>query len=625
MARRLIIIAIAGIALAAACADGLRPASARAGPPATAAGKAQPVVKGEKPTPADPQPPKKGAVADPPDDPSPRTTDLPPLDSSSRAEATVGGAPSDPGAVAEVPSPIDPGELPPISRLANDAPVDDDVHKVRSESPQAAAAGDAAPGGNPFILGADRLAAGPQAVGLTVEVQAPPVVNLNLETTIKIVVRNTGKADAAGVMVRDALPEGLEFLGSQPEPTSNAGVLTWSLGNLAVGGERVVKLRVKPTKARPMDHAATVTMAAGAKARMTVREPKLKVELTALPTKVLKGQQVRFNITVSNPGTGPARSVAIQAKLGPGLRHAEGGYIEQVLDEVKANESIPLDPLFVEAIAGGEQNCEVLVSSPDVAKDVPEARASQTVTVTEPKLTLVLSGHTKRITNTPAAYRLTVENPGTAPAQRVRVTTFLPIGGKVLAPKAPGITFDPSSRRLTWEVPHLDSKEHLDLDFKVVTGGPGLYHINSEAKAAGPLSAKASIDTDVAGMADVRFDVIERTRAIDVKEETTFEIRIKNYGSKDATNLLIFGRLSGHLKVQDASGTEKDPEATATRDEVKFPKIDHLGPGQELNLAIKVIADKPGVGTCQITLVHDDNGDIKLNKEAAVKVMDARP
>ena len=597
MARRLINIAIAGLVLAAAGSPGSRPAVAQTGvgPPPATAGRPRPASPSANAPQGDSTPKTVADAAPPP------VEELPPL----------GKLPDE----AAEPAPVD--DAP--------APIDPEVRRVRAES---ASSGEATPGGNPFVLGADRLAAGPQAVGLTVEVQAPPVVNLHLETTIKIVVRNTGKADASGVMVRDDLPDGLEYLGSQPEPASGGkggGVLTWSLGNLPVGGERVVKLRVRPTKARPMDHAATVTMAAGAKARMTVREPKLKVELTAVPTKVLKGQQVRFNITVSNPGTGPARNVSVQARLGTGLRHAEGGYIEQVLDEVKANESIPLDPLMVEAIAGGEHACEVTVASPDVAKEAPEAKASQAITVTEPSLKLALSGHTKRITNSTAAYHLTVENPGTAPAQKVRVTTFLPIGGKVYAPKAAGVTFDPQSRKLTWDIPQLDAKEHLDLDFKIATGASGLYHINAEAKAAGPLSSKASIDTDVTGMADVRFDMVERTRAIDVKEETTFEVRLKNYGSKEATNLLVFARLSPQLKVVDATGTEKEAEATTTLDEVKFPKIDRLGPGQELTLAIKVVADKPGVGTCQVTLVHDDNGDIKLNRESAVRVMEARP
>lgn len=613
MARRLIIIAIAGIALAAAGAQGLRTASAQSAPDR---GKRRPVSGGAKPISGSPT---TGKVDAPSEIPASKDGELPPL-----GNLPDDAAQPDPG---EVPEQAEAPAIPAPGRPAVAAPLDPDVTRVRADASTAAAPGDAVPGGNPFVLGADRLAAGPQAVGLSVEVQAPPVVNLNLETLIKIVVRNTGKADAAGVVIRDDLPDGLEFVSSQPEPASGGkggGVLTWSLGNLAVGGEKIVKLRVKPIKAVPMDHAATVSMAAGAKARMTVREPKLKVELTAAPTKVLKGQQVRFNITVSNPGTGTAKNVSVQAKLGTGLRHAEGGYIEQVLDEIKANETVPLDPLLVEAIAGGEHACEVTVSSPDVAKEAPEAHTSQAVTITEPKLTLALSGHTKRITNSTAAYRLTVENPGTAPAQRVRVTTFLPIGGKVYAPKAAGVTFDASSRRLTWDIPHLDAKERQDLDFKIVTGGIGLYHINAEAKS-GLLSAKANFDTDVAGMADVRFDIVERLRAIDVKEETTFEVNVKNYGLKEANNLLVSAKLSGQLKVVDATGTEKEPEATATRDEVRFPVIDRLGAGQELHLTIKVVADKPGAGVCQVTIVHDDNGDIKLNKESHVRVMESRP
>ena len=55
-------------------------------------------------------------------------------------------------------------------------------------------------------------------------------------------------------------------------------------------------------------------------------KPKLKVDVIANPTvgKVLKGQPVEFKVTVTNLGDGPARNIAIQAKLSPGLRHDAG-------------------------------------------------------------------------------------------------------------------------------------------------------------------------------------------------------------------------------------------------------------------------------------------------------------
>ena len=159
-----------------------------------------------------------------------------------------------------------------------------------------------------------------------------------------MVVRNVGKSDAGGVIVRDILPEGVEFLDAQPEPTKRVGpTLVWHLNSLPAGGERILKLRVKPTAVAPFDHVATVSLLAGAKLRTVVKQPKLKLELSATPTggKVLKGQRVKFNIVVSNPGSGPAGKVVVQARLSPGLKHEEGTFIEQPLtDPIGPGESL---------------------------------------------------------------------------------------------------------------------------------------------------------------------------------------------------------------------------------------------------------------------------------------------
>ena len=74
-----------------------------------------------------------------------------------------------------------------------------------SESPGQAGASpaDGAPRGRPVRASPDKLALGQQTVALTVDVVAPKFLNLNQETTLKIVVRNTGTSDAMGVGIRD--------------------------------------------------------------------------------------------------------------------------------------------------------------------------------------------------------------------------------------------------------------------------------------------------------------------------------------------------------------------------------------------------------------------------------------
>ena len=604
MARRLII--TTGIALAVAC--GLRPAPA----PAQVAGAR--TGRPDAPARVSGEPKADGATGLPDlaaapakDEPGPSAVGAPP---------PVDGDPPAPMPAPPAPTPVAPA---------------DDVRQTRADPPPAASP--TAPAGTlpegqeaegAFVLRPEKLGAGPQSATLTVEIQAPPTVNVDLPVWIKVVVRNKGQAEAANVVVRYLMPEKLEFLSSQPEARPSGPVIAWSLGGLPPGAERVLKVRAKATEARLMDHAATVTMATGSRAKMVVKQPRLKVEQSVSPGKVLKGQQVKFSISVSNPGTGPARDVAVQAKLTAGLKHDEGSYIEQVIGAIGPGETVPLDALMVDAVAGGEQSCTVSVSSPDVAKDSDDAHATRAVTVVEPVLKLALSGHDKRITNTPALYQLFVENPGTAPARHVRVTAFLPLGGKLFVPK--DASFDSASRRLTWTIPQLDPKDKAEFKFKVLMGGIGRYQIDAEAKGDGLLSAKSTLTTHVTGMADVQFEVVERTRALDVGEETDFEVRVKNNGSKDATKLLISAKVAENLEIVGASGTEEPAKVKPNdKTELLFPPIERLAPKGEMTLSIRVRAlDKPGVATCRVSLMHDDLGNSTLSRETPVTVMEPR-
>ncbi len=240
----------------------------------------------------------------------------------------------------------------------------------------------------------------------------------------------------------------------------------------------------------------------------------------------------------------------------------------------------------------------------------------------EPKLKLSLAGPDRRITNTVATYRITVENPGVASARRVRVSAFLPLGVRLYVPK--GASFDPGKRQLSWPaLPQVSPGDKVHLDLKVLMGGVGRYQFDVEARADDSPAIKVSQATHVTAFADVGFDVVERARALDVGEETEFEIRVRNTGSKDATKLLISATISDNLEFVGTSGTHK-PAERDPKDPTKllFPTLDRLPPERDLPLSIKVKATKPGVANCRVSLLHDDQGNVPMNRDTPVTIME---
>ncbi len=376
-------------------------------------------------------------------------------------------------------------------------------------------------------------------------------------------------------MVRDELPDSLEFLSSQPTEQHADALLFWNLGTVPASSERVITLRVKPNRVGSFDHAATVTMRAGCKSRTLVREPKLKIEQSVSSTKVRKGKPVEFRITISNPGDGPVHDVTIRAKLSDGLRHESGepndqNLFEQTLNILEAGQRVVLDPLIADTVLGGPQFCRVTSASPDITTDLADAEKVQDIEVVEPKLEMTISGPERRYADTIASYVITVKNPGTATARNVKVLVTLPVSGRPVEVPS-GARWD-GKGGLSWTLAQLEpgEKEKVMLPFRVHLGGIELYQIAVMARGEDQLFDKKTFNTDVTGLADVAFDISERRRSIDIGETTTFQIKIKNFGSKEATRLLISAKLSENIDaIETDNGSDQREQAQVQPDRAR--------------------------------------------------------
>jgi uncharacterized repeat protein (TIGR01451 family) len=519
-------------------------------------------------------------------------------------------------------------------------PADDNVVKTQATAPPVGAeTSPSVNGADSLTPTVDRLPLGKQSVAVTVDVQAPATMNLTKQATLKLILRNTGVGDAFNVRVDDELPDGLTFISSQPEMKVSGGGqhLSWLLNHLPGGSDRVITIKVQPTKTGPFDHTATVRFETGCKSRTTVLQPRLKVDIIANPTvgKVLKGQQVEFNVSIQNTGDGPARNVAIQAKLSKGLKHEAGPKGEEpmvyelTLPELAAGATEKLDPLVADAILGGEQSCTVTAASDDVVPNKDEAENVKKIEVVEPQLKLVLEGPDQRFTDTVADYKITLQNPGTAPARKVRVLATLPISGRLV--KVPSeARYDKTTSKLYWTIDQLDAKaKPVTFPFQVRMGGIGSYEVLVDAIGEGQLKEHARKTTDVIGIADVDLVVSESKRVVDDGGQTTFQIRLKNYGTKDATHLLVTAKLSPNLELVKAGGGSQDVEVKQNKEknEVMFAGIDKLGPNKEmiLGILVKVTGPEPKLAMCKVSVVHDDLPDgNKFEDMAAVKVTTQR-
>ncbi len=376
----------------------------------------------------------------------------------------------------------------------------------------------------------------------------------------------------------------------------------------------MIKVTIHPKDKGDFDHAVTVTMQAGAKARTVVREPRLKVELRPSKKEILNGNPVTYDISVSNYGDYAARDVVIKAKLGSGLYHKRGTDLVLPVADLQGHESGVLNPgetvtarLEVDARAMGKQPCSIIVTSPDVTSEVS---TSADIDVVEPQLSLSVTGPPERYTDTVATYRLTLTNTGTATAKKVLVAAQVPSGGdpRRVEPRA---IWKPEVRAFYWQVPELAPGETQEFSVEVLMGGIGSFQLRAVAKADEPPVRQVAqyARTDIRGVPRVRVSLFEPRGVLDEGEETEYEIRLRNDGSKEAANVLVTGTVSDNLQVISVSGPDGQPQPGpqgADGHTVTLPPIDRIPIGGEILLSFRVKALRAGDATCQVKVLHND-------------------
>lgn len=477
------------------------------------------------------------------------------------------------------------------------------------------------------LLPANRL----RAASVNVLVEASREVNVNLPMTVTMTISNDGEDDVFDVVVRDPLPDHLEFVESSPPPvTTEGGVFEWRWDALAAGSEQTIQLTVKPTRPGPLDHVPVVDLRTGAKARTTVLAPKLKVEQTGPSGEVLEGQYVDFNVIVTNVGNGAARDVTLLANISGGLQGfdeegpTDATSFERIIGTLGPSESVGPFPLRLLASDTGTQSCEVRAFSPDVRpEDDPIATSKVEITVTSPELDLAILGPSDRTVDSTADYVVRVSNLGDAPARDVRIGFYAPMSGTIVeALEASKVLENLAVNRhdIYWLLPRLDPGQSKEFRVTIRLEEIGNYIVQAATNAQGPRpydendkrlpQIDRQLTTQVSGIADVQIAVDRRHQVLDVGDDTVFEIRIKNVGTEDAKVVRVLFYVTKNLEVVQVDENQLSAQMNENENpdypgmtESRFEVIDRLAQGAERVLYVRAVAKKPGTATF-ISKVH---------------------
>lgn len=438
---------------------------------------------------------------------------------------------------------------------------------------------------------------GPQTPSVIVEKAAPTEIQVGKPARFAVKIRNVGPVTAHQLVVHDQVPKGTRLVDTSPAATRVQGSdVFWELDVLEPNQETIVSMEVMPVAEGEVGSVVNVTFAAQASARTMATRPEIAVEHSA-PRKALIGTPVAFSIKLSNPGTGAATGVILEENVPDGLVHPAGKELEFEVGTLQPGESRELELTLTADKRGIIENVLTCRADADL---VAEHRVS--LEVIAPELDLSMDGPRRRYLERPATYTITIANPGTAPANEVKMTAFLPKGMRFVETNNAGQYYS-EQHAVSWEVAELPAGRTGTVKLTVLPLEDGEHKIRVEGRADMNLVDEAEQLVMVEGLASLYFAVADSHDPIEVGKETLYEIRVLNEGSKTATNVRVAAELPPELKPLEGDGPARGVVQGQT---VVFEPLAKLAPKADALYKIRVQGLVDGDHRIRVQILSDE-------------------
>ena len=451
---------------------------------------------------------------------------------------------------------------------------------------------------------------GIQAPAVTLQKLSPREVQVNVESSFKLVVRNVGRATANNVTIVDPIPDGMKFIKSDPAPSDQGtdGSLIWKFGSLSPNEQKVITVNVLPKKQGELGSVARMSFQSAATAKSVCTKPEISLTHKG-PQKVLMGQVAQFLVSVQNNGDGVARNVMIEDEVPAGFAFGDGK------GSRLAYEVGNLPP-------GAKRDVILKLRAVEPGRYVNEVRAKMgkkmtsnhklDVEVVAPKLAMEIIGPTRRYIQREATYKIEVQNNGTASARNVLMVTRLPRGLKFVGTNNQG-QYNPREHAIYWSMVELSPQNKGSVELRVMPIGTGQQDIEFEARSLLDRTKLKKFPVVVDQLAELFFEVDDRDDPIEVNGETEYRVRVVNQGSKAATNVKINVEMPGGIQATNTQGPTK---GSLSGQNVSFAPVASLAPRSELIYKIKAKGTRDGVHQIKVLLSSNERREAVAKQES---------
>jgi len=420
-------------------------------------------------------------------------------------------------------------------------------------------------------------------------------INIGQECECDLVVKNTSQIGVTDVSVEAYFPKSVQLVSSDPLPVSERDSLAWEFETLAPGEEQTIKIRMVPSERGELATTAFVRFTGTVPGLFHVEEPLLKLHVKG-PKQVMLGDPASQIVMVSNPGTGVAGDVLVEATIPQGLEHPRGERLIMKIGSLNPGET-RLVRLALASIEGGLQTIRIEAKSGAVLKQ----RLSTDVQVISPSIKVDIHGPALRYVGRMATFELIVSNNGAVTSDNVRAVYKIPDGFRFGRAKQGG-KFDKSTNAVNWFVGRLESGQTAKLKLALMAIQPGTYLHQGGALSEHGARASTQFESHVEGTASLVLEIIDLDDPVEVGAETAYEVRVRNEGSKAAQNVGISCELPAGVELIQAKGPAKHLTENGL---VVFKSLPELSPGKTAIYRIHVRGNVGGNHRFRVRLASD--------------------
>lgn len=419
--------------------------------------------------------------------------------------------------------------------------------------------------------------------GVRVVTQGPGEIMIGEIHPYEIRVENRGSLNAEDLQIEATIPDWARVEAKsvsqgkiKVQDEKSGSRLVWDLDRLAAGETERMVVRVKAARSGRYQLDVQWSFAPRtSSASVRVHQPKLEMAIEG-PDEVVFGRAKTYKVHVRNPGDGIAPGVVFT--LSPDSQTPQTQRIgdippgKEALFEIELNARQRGD-MKIQGRATGDLNLHT--------------EAAKTVRVASAELEAVLAGPEMKYQNAQATYHLELRNGGSAPSEKVAAMLTLPEGVEYLGGLDDAAQ---QGKKLTWQIGSLAAGATREYEFQCKMSATGEQRLAFACQGSAGGEASVSIATEVGAIADLAMTISDPPAPAPVGEEVTYEIMIRNRGSKAATDVEVVAQFSHGIEPQRVEGQTGE----IMPGQALFDAIDRIAAGEQMKLRVIAKAQRAG-------------------------------